>query len=108
MRLRQRDLKTVFIKRRISMQDPDGTSYEDYEETSMPIQASVQPAGGKLMAEMYGERLAYMKTMRYEGQEAISEGDGVCINVEPADPPDYKVVAIQPWDIAVYTLEKVR
>ncbi|MCM1564921.1 MAG: hypothetical protein NC238_02995 [Dehalobacter sp.] len=108
MRLRQRDLGTYYLKRRLPVQDPDGTSYETYEEIPNQIQASIQPAGGKLMAEMYGERLAYMKTMRYEGNVTIHEGDGICIAVLETEDPDYKVVGLQPWDVKVYTLEKVR
>lgn len=107
MRLIKKDQRTVYLKRRMAMQDPDGTSYEGYSEP-ISLRVSIQPAGGKLMAEMYGERLAYMLTMRHEGPEAITEGDGLCIDVGPAAAPDYKVVAVQPWDIRVYTLEKVR
>lgn len=107
MRLRQRDLKTVYIKKSVSKQDDDGTTYNSYEEIYTEIKASIQPAGGKVLAEMYGQRLAYMKTMRYEGDVNIREGDGICIEALPTESPDYKVMAINPWGIKVYDLEKV-
>jgi hypothetical protein len=107
MRLRQRDLRTVYLKKRIPGTEDDGTSYEDYVDTSTSIQANIHPAGGKLMAEMYGQRLAYMKTMRYEGDASIEEGDGLCVDVPATEKPDYKVVAVHPWDVKVYDLERI-
>jgi hypothetical protein len=96
----------MYLKKRLPGEDDDGTSYEDYADTSTEIKASLQPAGGKLMAEMYGQRLAYMKTMRYEGDAGIKEGDGICVDVPDTEKPDYKVVAVHPWDVKVYDLER--
>ena len=107
MRLRQRNLKTYCLKKYIPGQDDDGASYENYETNGTEIQASIQPAGGKTMSEMYGQRLAYMLTMRCEGDANIQEKDGICVYVPFSEKPDYNVVAIHPWDMKVYDLEKV-
>lgn len=107
MRLRQRDLVDIYLKRKIPATDGEGTEYSTYDPVPIKIKAKIQPAGGKAMAEMYGERLKYMRTMRYDGQLNLNEGDGLCIYVSPDNSPDYKITAINPWDIKVFDLEKV-
>jgi hypothetical protein len=107
MRLRQRDLKPYIVKRRVPMQDVDGTTYEDYEEKGNKLKANIKPAGGKVMSEIYGEKLKYMKTMITDDITfSIKELDGVC--VKSKDKPDYKVVAIKDYtDHRIIDLEKV-
>lgn len=108
MRLRQRDLKTYVLKKRVPLQDPDGTTYEGYEEVGTIIKANIQPAGGKIAAEIYGERLKYMLTMYCENNVDIKEADGICVNVEATEEPDYKVVAVKQYNThKVVDLEKV-
>lgn len=106
MRLRQRDLKTYYLRSRIVQTDAEGVKYPDYA-TGVEIKAKIQPAGGKVMAEMYGERLKYIKTMYYDGPLELKENDGICVYVGQNDKPDYKVVGIAPWDHKTITLEKV-
>lgn len=106
MRLRQRDLKTYYLRGRITKTDSEGVKYPDYD-TAVEIKAKVQSAGGKVMAEMYGERLNYIKTMYYDGSLELKENDGICVYVGPAEDPDYKVVGIALWDHKAITLEKV-
>lgn len=106
MRLRQRDLKTYYLRRRIVQTDPEGVKYSDYD-TAVEIKAKIQPAGGKVMAEIYGERLNYIKTMYYDGSVELKENDGICVCAGPTEKPDYKVVGIAPWDHKTITLEKV-
>lgn len=66
-----------------------------YEEP-VEIRATIWPAGGRVQAEMYGEKLAYMKNMAYEGKEEMREGDGICVFAGPEEQPDYKIVSIKP------------
>lgn len=104
MRLRRRDLKEYVVKERVSVKEPDGTTYEDWSGQSWTIQADIQPAGGKLLAEMYGERLAYMKTAYVEKDTELKETDGVFFD----DDSIYKVVAVQVWNThKVVHLERV-
>lgn len=87
--------------------------------------AEVWPAGGKIQAEIYGQRLAYIKNCRIDGDYmvlaspdgyiryrmgdfVITEGDGVCVNVPKDTLPDYKIVAIKPYRYLSLELEKIR
>lgn len=106
MRLRQRDLRAVVLRTRVTVREPDGTTSEDWGDP-VTIQGTVQPAGGKMMSEMYGERLAYMRVMYAEPGTAAPEGAGVCLDNETE--PDYRVVAVRPWSgVTVVDLEKVK
>jgi hypothetical protein len=96
-RLRQRDLKPYTVKNRIPVKDADGTTFEDWDRRGFTIRANIKPAGGKLAAETYGERLAYMLTALIEGDTTLNEGDGICVFVSSASKPDYKVVAFPRW-----------
>lgn len=49
---------------------------------------------GEVMAEMYGNRLAYMLTLYIGAGEPVEEGMGACIYT---DNSDYMVVAIRRW-----------
>lgn len=109
MRLKQSDLKPYTVYRRITVTEPDGSTYEEEDPNGHVIRANVQPAGGKLLVEMYGERLAYMLTAYVEVGTVIQEADRACIYVAPDAPPDYKVVAVRRWNTHyVIDLEKVR
>lgn len=74
--------------------DKEGGSVVTYEE-AIEIQATIWPAGGRVQAEMYGERLSYIKNMEYDGPEEMTEGDGVCVFTGPEDLPDYKIISIK-------------
>lgn len=108
MRLRQRDLKDYVIKRRMSLSDTDGTTYDGWGNSTI-IRANIQPAGGRAMSEMYGGRLAYMMVAYVESVNDIQESDGFCIYISTDNDPDYKIVAIRRWNTHhVIDLEKVR
>lgn len=109
MRLRQRDLKTYIVKKHGTFKEIDGTKYTGYEKEGREIKANIQPAGGKMLSEMYGLRLAYMLTMYCQSNVDIKENDGVCVYVDKEQDPDYKIVAIRRWNIhMVADLEKVK
>ncbi|WP_438312227.1 hypothetical protein [Sporosarcina sp. FA9] len=109
MRLKQSDLKPYTVKRRIIVTEPDGTTSEEMDPVGHVIRANVQPAGGRTLIEMYGERLAYMLTAYVETNTDILESDGACIYVKPNATPDYKVIAIRRWNTHyVVDFEKVR
>lgn len=109
MRLKQSDLKPYTVKRRIIVTEPDGSTSEDVDPVGHTIRANVQPAGGKLMLELYGERLAYMLTAYAELGTDILETDRACIYVASDATPDYKVVAVRRWNTHyVVDFEKVR
>lgn len=108
MRLRQRDLKEYTYKKYGKFKEPDGTSYTGYEQEGVTIKAKIQPAGGKMLSEIYGLRLAYMLTMYCENGTELSENDGICVYVDKDKDPDYKIVAIRLWGTHIVAdLEKV-
>lgn len=109
MRLRQRDLKEYTIKKHGTFKDEDGTKYTGYEQEGREIKAKIRPAGGKMLSEIYGLRLAYMLTMYCENGTELSENDGICVYVSSDKDPDYKIVAIRPWGTHIVAdLEKVK
>jgi hypothetical protein len=109
VRLRQRDLKPYTVKNRIPVKDADGTTFEDWDRRGFTIRANIKPAGGKLAAETYGERLAYMLTALIEGDTTLNEGVGICVYVDPSEKPDYKVVASPQWSShSIVMLEAIR
>ncbi|MCG7406778.1 hypothetical protein MH117_05050 [Paenibacillus sp. ACRRX] len=119
MRLRQRDLKPYAVRERIAMKEPDGTTYEGWDPTTITIKANKQPAGGKVMAEIYSERLSSMLTLYVEARSPVIEeidvgintgrAFGICVYPTPDSSPDYKVIAVRPWGAhKVIDLEKVK
>ena len=96
MRLRQRDLKAFTFKKWQKVTEPDGTTYDGWGNGGV-MYANVQPAGGKILVEMYGARLAYMKIAYSENLNGAAEGDGIYIDAPGTAEPDYKIVAIRPW-----------
>lgn len=98
MRLRTRDLQTVYLKKRITTSDDEGNDIISFSEESKELQMNVQSAGGQVMAQIYGESLPYVKTCKYQGdllKAGENELDGVCVEVSADDEPDYEIIAIQ-------------
>lgn len=107
IRIRRSLLKPYNLRRRKLGRDKEGGSIVDYEAAT-PIEAAIWAASGKIQAEMYGERLNYIKNMQYEGVETMQEGDGICVNAGAEDPPDYKIITINDDFIPVQiTLERI-
>lgn len=123
MRLKRNRLKQYHHRKAISKKDNEGNSYIEYGEAK-PIIAEVWPAGGKLQAELYGQRLSYIRNCRLDGTYqtqtsekgkvsydfdsfSIREGDGICLNVPGETDPDYKIIAIRPYRHLYMELEKM-
>lgn len=117
MRLINKDKRSVGFRAQIPLRDPDGTPYSGWSDDILKIEGNVQPGGGKIMAEQYGERLKYIMVMyceytpqskqifdQFNGQ---SKGYGACIYAPDDACPDYKVVAVRGWRHIVIELEKV-
>ena len=95
MRMRKSLMKTYHLKRRKSAKNNEGSSFNTWDEP-VEIDAIIWSASGKAQAEMYGEKLEYIKNMQYDGPENLKEGDGVCVFVGPESNPDYKIISIKP------------
>lgn len=97
MRLRPQDLHTVYLRRRGGGYDDEGNPLKGWGD-AIEINANVQPANGQLNASLYGERLAYMLQLKYQGDMITAnhdEGAGICVDVLGTDKPDYKIISIQ-------------
>lgn len=99
MRLRERDLSTVYLKRTELDQDDEGNDIVKYLDP-IPLKMNVQSANGTVNAQIYGSKLSSMKSCKYQGdelKEGRDENSGVCVYVTKDEQPDYKVVSIQPF-----------
>ncbi|WP_143463227.1 hypothetical protein [Levilactobacillus enshiensis] len=108
MRLARRSLKTVYLKRRIEVEDDEANVTHDWGP-AISIQVNVQPAGGSVNAAIYGEELTYMKSIMYQGneiQEGRDESAGLCLNVSADKEPDYKITAITTYSDHLIILAK--
>lgn len=105
MRLRQRDLKDVYVRPWTTIKDNEGALTNDYGEF-YTIKANIQPLGGQIASAEYGEKLKYMLSMRVNCIDNIKEKDGICVYVQPTELPDYEVISIKLWSIPVLELKK--
>ena len=92
--MRRKLKKTYYLRKRIQKKTPEGSSYTDYDE-AIEIKARIWSASGRIQAEVYGEKLTYIKNMEYDGQESMQEGDGICVFVGAEEAPDYKIISIK-------------
>ena len=123
MRLKRNRLKTYSHRSAISKKDNEGNSYIEYGLPSS-FEAEVWPAGVKLQAEMYGQRVNHIQNCRinagYEvmadekgrvsyriGYTTIQEGDGICVYVPGEQEPDYRIVAIRPYRYLTLEVERI-
>lgn len=123
MRLKRNRLKTYSHRSAIPKKDNEGNSYTEYGLPSS-FEAEVWPAGGKLQAEMYGQRVNHIQNCRinagYEamadekgrvgyliGNMRIREGDGICLNVSGSQEPDYRIIAIRPYRYLTLEVEHI-
>lgn len=98
MRLRERDLTTVYLKKRIIGQDDESNDVVTYANEWTEIKMTIQDAGGAVAAQIYGERLDDIKTCKYQGdkiQQQSNEGDGICLYVDKDQEPDFKIISIK-------------
>lgn len=99
MRLNHRTLKTIYVKERELVVDPVyGSEEEDYSETYTTIKANVQPSSGQLERELYGERINNMFNVLCPLETNIKESNGVCLDIEATEKPNYKVISVRIWN----------
>ncbi|ARE24190.1 hypothetical protein [Lactococcus cremoris] len=101
MRLRKRDLRTVYLKRinPNNTQDEEGNDQVNYL-APIALEMNVQSASGAVNATIYGSKLSSMKSCKYQGdelKEGKDENSGVCVYVDKDGNPDYKINSIQPY-----------
>ena len=85
MRLRERDLTTVYLKEHSVARDAEGEKITVYSSKAKRLRMNVQSAGGIVNAQIYGGRLPYIKSCKYQGNDLIpgkNEKDGICLYVD--------------------------
>jgi hypothetical protein len=126
MRLKRNRLQRFYLKKREKKKDKEGGTYEEYG-SAMAFTGEAWPAGGKVQAEQYGERLGYIYNLKIDGKYTIvknqddkqihyvfpetgldvSESDGICLLVQDSDNPDYKIISIKPYCPLRLEIEKI-
>lgn len=114
MRMKRSRIQKFHLRKREAKKDSQGSSYEEYTE-AVEFSGEAWAAGGKVQAEMYGERLSYIRNLKIQGTYVIttdrkgvvhyvypfgldvSESDGVCLYVPGDSEPDYKIISIKPY-----------
>lgn len=105
--MRLRNLKNFNVYKWSTTTDAEGGKYTDYSSEPIECNLEIWPAGGKLQAEMYGERLAYMLNANAYLSADIDEKDGVAVN--GSNKPNYKVISVQKYtNHKVLLLELIR
>ncbi|EOH79262.1 hypothetical protein [Enterococcus casseliflavus] len=98
MRLRERDLQIVYLKKRKVTHDEEAEEIITYPFDPIELSMNVQAASGTVNAQIYGSKLETMKACKYQGDtinEAQNELDGVCVYVGKDEEPDFTIKSIQ-------------
>lgn len=98
MRLRERDLQTVYLKKRKVTHDEEAEEIVIYPFDPIELRMNVQAASGTVNVQIYGSKLETMKACKYQGDtinEAQNELDGVCVYVGKDEEPDFTIKSIQ-------------
>ena len=99
----------------------EGATMESYG-TPVEFMGESWPAGGKVQAEMYGNRLGYIRNLKIRGEYnpavasdgameyhfadfTVRELDGVCIFSDTE--PDFRIIAIKPYKPLYLELERI-
>lgn len=95
MRLTKNRLKAYQLFKHEQKITDEGARIQGFSKTPIEMQAIIWPANGRVQAEMYGKRLAYMMNMLCVLGVDIKESDGIAVFSD--DKPDYKVISIKRW-----------
>lgn len=61
------------------------------------IQANIYPGGGQVQTEKYGKDINYVRNL-LTNDAVLKEGDGIFVDVDSGDSPDYIVKSIAKRD----------
>ena len=124
MRMRRSRIERFYWRKRISVKDKEGSSYETWG-AAVPFCGECWPASGKVQAEQYGERLPYIRNLRINGKYAIRtdesgitfydfgggleirESDGICLHANSDQDPDYRIISIRPYIFLKLEVERI-
>lgn len=112
--MRRSRIKEYYLKPKQIVKNNEGGTTVEY---GSPIKFSGEmwPAGGKIQAEQYGQRLSYIRNLKIDGKYEIKtdekgivhyifsngldvvEAHGLCLYVPTDAEPDYKILSIKPY-----------
>lgn len=88
-----------------------------------PLTMQVWPASGKVQTEQYGDRLNYIFNCRVEGKYEpvvdedgmryqfdsffLREKDGICLYAPSDNLPDYRIIAVKPYQPLYMEVERI-
>lgn len=123
MRLKRNRVQKCCHRKAVFKRDQEGSGTTVYDPAT-ELSAEVWPAGGKVQAEMYGNKLSYIRNIRLNGTYKILnddkgilhyvmengadivENDGICLYVSGECEPDYRVLSIKPHRFLRLEVEK--
>ena len=124
MRMKRSRIKTYFLRKVTTVKDGEGSTSTEYGK-AIAFQGESWPAGGKVQAELYGNRLSYIRNVKVDGKYIskpdnkgmlhyifengmdIMENDGVCLYVSADMTPDYKIISLKPYHPLVLEVERI-
>lgn len=105
--MRKSLMKTYQLRKRNVEKNTEGGDVVTWAAAE-PIDAIIWQASGGVQAQMYGEHLSYIKNMEYQGTQDFKENDGICVDVEGTENPDYIIKSInRDVDPMFITLERL-
>lgn len=90
--MKRNRLKPYLIRKAIVDISDEGIKKATYSDNATEIKAEIWPASGRVQAEIYGQRLAYILNCLVDRKTLVHEGDGFCIN---NDKVTHKVISIK-------------
>lgn len=123
MRMKRSRIQMYHLKNREIVKDNEGNTSDEYG-IAISFVGEIWPAGGKVQAEIYGQRLAYIRNCKVRGNYhinvdpkgrvsydfgdfSIRELDGICVDAGPDSGPDYRIISILPHRPLYMELEKI-
>lgn len=68
-----------------------------FDAGGIEARASIQPMRGSVCANVYGLKPSAMRLMLFDPSSKIQMNQGVCVDVDGASDPDFRVVYVQEW-----------
>lgn len=120
-RMRRTRVETMHLCCRTVSKTNEGATMETFG-APVAFNGESWPAGGKVQAEMYGDRLGYIRNLKIRGEYTaavapdggmeyrfadftVRELDRVCIFNDTA--PDFRIISIKPYKPLTMELERI-
>ena len=104
--MRKNKMKKYPLYKKLTKKDNEGVPITTYQLVENNLEAEIWPANGKVQAEMYGLKLAYMMNMITDLKNDVSEEMG--IDVLGSGTADHKVISKRKYTNHIsYELERI-